>query len=457
MNTLRKLSVLAGIAVIANVAVALPTSKDKDTQILIDRALNSPTLTVRYSGANATLVEFRLNGESIGTRTVSGKSSGETTFNVNLSELKDGDNDIEIRLYDRTGKLIGREKTKISTDQSKGPVYLESPKVGQTVQGPVEIKLGLGQALKNITVSYFIDSNWKSLMNNPPYTYLWDTSRETNGWHEVEAWVVDENSTTLKTKKTRVLVNNPGGRTDRNGVPATTNPDPIKNPVKTGVGDATTGSKTIVVRGAGVATVKPNDVQPTAKPVVNVDASLSGIKPTANVAGIAYEPKNMAPKPKAKKGSMDLVVRRDGVKVPTATINAVNGSLSLVPITRGSRMPKLGTFAVLYNNEYVTFDVPTRVDNGVPMTPFRHLIEKAGGKVDWEHSTKTVNATADGHTMNLQIGDKYAKLDAKSISLEIAPYIDRGRTIVPLSFIREALQVEVDYDRATGHVLITKK
>ncbi|MFX8090559.1 hypothetical protein ABTK75_19785, partial [Acinetobacter baumannii] len=83
-----------------------------------------------------------------------------------------------------------------------------------------------------------------------------------------------------------------GGRTDRNGVPATTNPDPIKNPVKTGVGDATTGSKTIVVRGAGVATVKPNDVQPTAKPVVNVDASLSGIKPTANVAGIAYEPKN---------------------------------------------------------------------------------------------------------------------------------------------------------------------
>ncbi|MFX5956691.1 stalk domain-containing protein, partial [Acinetobacter baumannii] len=67
-------------------------------------------------------------------------------------------------------------------------------------------------------------------------------------------------------------------------------------------------------------------------------------------------------------------------------------------------MPKLGTFAVLYNNEYVTFDVPTRVDNGVPMTPFRHLIEKAGGKVDWEHSTKTVNATADGHTMNLQIG-----------------------------------------------------
>jgi hypothetical protein len=41
--------------------------------------------------------------------------------------------------------------------------------------------------------------------------------------------------------------------------------------------------------------------------------------------------------------------------------------------------------------------------------------------------------------------------------METAPYIDRGRTIVPLSFIDDALNVNVDYDKETGHVLITSK
>jgi hypothetical protein len=35
--------------------------------------------------------------------------------------------------------------------------------------------------------------------------------------------------------------------------------------------------------------------------------------------------------------------------------------------------------------------------------------------------------------------------------------LERGRTIVPLSFIRDSLNVEVEYDPSTGHVLITTK
>ena len=124
---------------------------------------------------------------------------------------------------------------------------------------------------------------------------------------------------------------------------------------------------------------------------------------------------------------------------------------------KGTRFPAAGTFAISYNNSFVTFDVAPSFNHGVPMTPFRHLIEKAGGKVEWEHLTKTVHASADGHALMLQIGDKLGKIDAQSIALEIAPYIQNGRTIVPLSFIREALNVDVDYDANSGHVLITSK
>src|SRR5687768_8854286 len=114
-SNIRRMCVLAGITVMA--AIASAAEIPLDAQIMIDRALNSPTVTIRYNGANAAVVEFRLNGESIGTRSVNAsKASGETNFNIDLGLLKDGDNEVEIRLFDRTGKLVGSDKTNISTD-----------------------------------------------------------------------------------------------------------------------------------------------------------------------------------------------------------------------------------------------------------------------------------------------------------------------------------------------------
>ena len=91
------------------------------------------------------------------------------------------------------------------------------------------------------------------------------------------------------------------------------------------------------------------------------------------------------------------------------------------------------------------------------MTPFRHLLEKAGGKVTWLNSEKSVNASGDGKKIWFKVGDSTAKINDLPFALELAPYIDRGRTIVPLSFMKDALDVNIQFDPATGHVLITKK
>jgi hypothetical protein len=53
------------------------------------------------------------------------------------------------------------------------------------------------------------------------------------------------------------------------------------------------------------------------------------------------------------------------------------------------------------------------------------------------------------------IGDLNATVNELSVKMEAVPYLDRGRTIVPLSFLRDALKVNVDYDKKTNHVLIT--
>jgi hypothetical protein len=84
------------------------------------------------------------------------------------------------------------------------------------------------------------------------------------------------------------------------------------------------------------------------------------------------------------------------------------------------------------------------------------LLEANGGKVDWESLTKTVfGKGVDGSTIMVKIGDRIASINDRSIELEMVPFLEGGRTIVPLSFIRDALQADVEFDVKTGHVLIT--
>jgi len=133
----------------------------------------------------------------------------------------------------------------------------------------------------------------------------------------------------------------------------------------------------------------------------------------------------------------------------------VVSTMRLLAIQKGTRLPNISTFAVVYAGKPVKFDVAPRVDDGIPMTPFRYLFESAGGEVKWENMTKSVSANANGQSVSILIGDANAMVNNLSVKMETVPYLDRGRTIVPLSFLRDALKVNVDYDKKTNHVLIT--
>lgn len=477
---MRRLLIIAGLSVVAASASAF----SMDPQIVIDRALDSPTLTVRYTGVSVALIELKVNGESLGTRSVvATKSSGETNFTLNLGDLRDGDNDVEVRLFDRTGKLVGREHTNIQTvaDQH-GPVIMDEPRMGATVLGPVSIKVDLDSSLKNAYVSFFVDGNFKSMTNYPPFNYVWDTERESNGWHQLEAWAVDDSNETHKTRKLRVFVNNPQGRTDRPGadmVPTSDKPD-------LAVSSSDRGIKHITI---SVPAPRPETTNLHAMPrvaanlattsngIVPILSGSAGLKPIPVGYGIAMGPHHMLPT-----GTRPAVA---AVKIPaarhpqvvsitphvSASMVALNGGAApairpvvpqigavseLITISKGSRLPNLGLFSIALDSNFVDFHgVEPRVDDGVPMTPFRFLLEQAGGKVDWVHQTKQVLADTPGRKIDLRIGDSVARVNESNIDLERAPYIDRGRTIVPLSFIRSTLNVQVQYDKKTGHVLIT--
>ncbi|HEY3780881.1 MAG TPA: copper amine oxidase N-terminal domain-containing protein [Fimbriimonadaceae bacterium] len=528
---------------------SLAVASIQDAKIVIDHALNSPTLTVRYNGAHVALVEMRLNGVSFGTRSTDpGQAKGETNFTIDLSSLSGGNNDVEVRLYDKGGNLVGTEKSTVAADQgAKAPVFLQMPKVGTTVQGPVQIAVGFGKELHNTYVSFFIDNQFKSMTNSAPFDYIWDTTRDANGWHDVEAWVVDDSSTTYKTSKVKLYVNNPGGNTYRQfsqpEVLATT--PKVAPTLQTSVAppklvaQGSAGVKAAQLANANAANRATKAVVPTVvkhvKPALAINNAVhpdlgvaSGVKTEGLANAVAIGPRILLPTGKrvafeaaptqptlsgpigpsgshltkgvalahttpvsipaarnipalpkvnaatlalTKSKSDDTVsisvvkptVSKPEVKVaapakPTTKVETTVKArgTAKVAIAHGTKLPNVGTYSIQLNAKTVKFDaVKPRVENNVPLTPFRYLFEQSGGKVKWTNQTKSVDAVGEGHVIYIKIGDKLAKVNNLPVTLDLTPFIDHGRTIVPLSFIQDALDVEVDYDPVTNHVLIT--
>ena len=453
--------------------------------VKIDKAVNSPTITIRYSKVKPALIELRLNGKSVSTRTISStEDAGETNFTIDLSTLTAGDNKIEAVLFDKDGKVLATQTSTMFAElDSEAAVTLQGPRSGDTVKGNIEIKLGVNRDFKEMYVSFFIDDAWKSLKNYPPYNFIWDTTRFSNGWHEIQAWVVDEKNDTYKTRKVRVYVNNPGGRTERVN-PATTvttaKPANIKPVAKAPVANVGTIAPAVVAKtpsippvGAIVSNViaaKPTQAKglaplPAISGGVATDQRLmvpTGrriVKPTAPAAKPAVAMKTTqtpkAPVAKAPVAKAPVAKPPVAKAAPVATKPAA--AAPMLTIGHGVRLPNIGNYNIVYAGKPVHFDVSPRVENGIPLTPFRHLFEHAGGKVGWVHSQKRVIANGLGKDIELKIGDSRALVNKSWISLERATFIESNRAVVPLSFMSAALNVKIDYDPAHKHVLITNK
>ncbi|MCH8275449.1 MAG: hypothetical protein IH851_11740 [Armatimonadetes bacterium] len=437
-----------GIALLSATAFAVAFAGQ---DIKIVKAVGSPAVTVQYTGLHAVKVEIRVNGVSIGYRTMDPKQSqGEAAFALSLDSLQQGDNLIEALLLDADGKVIGTEKTVLTVQKGENlPVYITLPRMGETVQGTVQINVDFGVQTRDRYVSFFVDKEFRSMRNFPPFTYYWDTRRELNGWHEIQVWTFDETQTTNKSPLVRVFVQNPGGRTERPAPPKTGEGAVSPPPVKAGTG---TGSP---LKGPGgePGVAGGNMSPPSGTPGVTgpgVQAPLGKSAGQKMAAGVRAEVAGHRLSQPTAAATVPPVAAQPEPSVPEA------GPGGLLKIGFGTRVSAEGPYKIYLDEVEVRFDVQPRVTNGVPLTPFRHLYEHAGGTVDWQHFQKVCTATGLGYDVWLKIGDLFARVNGKPVQLEMPAFIESGRTVVPLSFIESTLSVGVEYDPQTGHVLITK-
>ena len=95
------------------------------------------------------------------------------------------------------------------------------------------------------------------------------------------------------------------------------------------------------------------------------------------------------------------------------------------------------------------------IKNGRTFLPIRTVIEAMGGQVEWRESDKRVSIFLKNTKLYLWIGNKNAKVNGSNLETDVAPYIsDSGRTMLPLRFIAENLDCDVDWDGLTKEVTI---
>ncbi|MBS3873186.1 MAG: hypothetical protein KGZ92_09455 [Firmicutes bacterium] len=110
--------------------------------------------------------------------------------------------------------------------------------------------------------------------------------------------------------------------------------------------------------------------------------------------------------------------------------------------------------SVVINGAPLTLDVAPVIQNGRTLVPMRAIFEALGARVSWDDATSTVTAYRREEAVVLQIGNRTAWVNGPARTLDVPPVIVGGRTMVPLRFVAEALGAEVAWQDAPPTVTV---
>ena len=132
--------------------------------------------------------------------------------------------------------------------------------------------------------------------------------------------------------------------------------------------------------------------------------------------------------------------------------------LSIILATTLMTVPVMAsTITLNINGSVITTTVAPYQSNGTTLVPLRVVSENLGAKVDWNQQTKTVTITQDATIINLTLGSKIAKVNGEEKTLNLAPQIKNNTTMVPIRFVSENLNCDVNWDKETQTVSVTGK
>lgn len=110
--------------------------------------------------------------------------------------------------------------------------------------------------------------------------------------------------------------------------------------------------------------------------------------------------------------------------------------------------------SVLFDGQPLSLEVAPQVVNGRTLVPLRAIFEALGAEVQWNSNEQSIIAIQGNTVLNLTIGRNTAFKNGTPVQLDASPQIVNGRTLVPLRFVSENLGAQVEWDGTTRQVSI---
>lgn len=93
-------------------------------------------------------------------------------------------------------------------------------------------------------------------------------------------------------------------------------------------------------------------------------------------------------------------------------------------------------------------------ENGTTLVPIRVISEILGAEVGWEPSTQGITITKDDKVIKLNLGSKNVEINGEQQVLLVEPKAINGNTMLPIRFVSENLDCNVEWIQSTNTVSI---
>lgn len=130
---------------------------------------------------------------------------------------------------------------------------------------------------------------------------------------------------------------------------------------------------------------------------------------------------------------------------------------SVYPASKKDATFVIGSDSFTVNGETVTMDVAPYIKDGRTYLPVRYVAQSLGvseANILWDAASQKVTLIKGSTFVQLTIGSKNLLVNGVSITMDVAPEISNGRTMLPIRFIAQALGASVGWDEATQQVTL---
>lgn len=141
--------------------------------------------------------------------------------------------------------------------------------------------------------------------------------------------------------------------------------------------------------------------------------------------------------------------------VPLDMLATVNNLKANARLARGQEILFPREISVRYAGKPVTGDVASLMVGSTSVTAFRFLFEQNGGTMTWDAAKQRVIAKDKDKEVILTIGSKTAVVNRKEEAMEMAAFLLSGRTMVPVRFFEKTMAARVEWEPATGRLLVS--